>query len=51
VNITQYVATCLTCQKVKVDHQKPGGLLQQLDIPEWKWDNIVMVLLPICQCH
>jgi len=30
-------------------HQKPGGLLQQLDIPEWKWDNIAWILLPICQ--
>ena len=42
MNITQYVATCLTCQKAKVEHQKPDGLLQQLDIPVWKWDSIVM---------
>ena len=48
-DIAQYVAACLTCQKAKVEHQKPGGLLQQLDIPVWKWDSIVMVLLPICQ--
>jgi len=25
--IAQYVATCLTCQKAKVEHQRPGGLL------------------------
>jgi len=40
--IAQYVGTCLTCQKAKVEHQRPGGLLQQLDIPEWKWDSIAM---------
>jgi len=34
--IAQYVVACLTCQKVKEEYQKPGGLLQQLDIPEWK---------------
>jgi len=26
----------------KVEHQKPGGLLQQLDIPKRKWDSIAM---------
>jgi len=25
-----------------VEHQKPGGTLQPLDIPVWKWDNIPM---------
>ncbi|GKB59785.1 putative reverse transcriptase domain-containing protein [Tanacetum coccineum] len=33
---------CLTCSKVKAEHQRPSGLLQQLEIPEWKWDNITM---------
>nr|GEU49735.1 hypothetical protein [Tanacetum cinerariifolium] len=37
-----YVSKCLTCSKVKAEHQRPSGLLQQLDIPEWKWDNITM---------
>ncbi|GKE37530.1 putative reverse transcriptase domain-containing protein [Tanacetum coccineum] len=27
---------------VKAEHQKPSGLLQQPDIPEWKWENITM---------
>ncbi|GJV04173.1 putative reverse transcriptase domain-containing protein [Tanacetum coccineum] len=27
---------------VKVEHQRPLGLLQQPQIPEWKWDNITM---------
>ncbi|GKF79862.1 hypothetical protein Tco_0235430, partial [Tanacetum coccineum] len=27
---------------VKAKHQKPSGLLVQLEIPQWKWDNITM---------
>ncbi|GKB53128.1 putative reverse transcriptase domain-containing protein [Tanacetum coccineum] len=41
-DITTYVSKCLTCSKVKVEHQKPSGLLQQPKIPEWKWDKITM---------
>ncbi|GKB58667.1 putative reverse transcriptase domain-containing protein [Tanacetum coccineum] len=33
---------CLTCLKVKVEHQKSSGLLVQHEIPQWKWDNITM---------
>ncbi|GKD90594.1 putative reverse transcriptase domain-containing protein, partial [Tanacetum coccineum] len=33
---------CLTCVKVKAEHQRPSGLLVQPDIPQWKWDNIIM---------
>ncbi|GJU88287.1 putative reverse transcriptase domain-containing protein [Tanacetum coccineum] len=33
---------CLTCLRVKAEHQKPSGLLVQPDIPQWKWDNITM---------
>nr|GFB24633.1 putative reverse transcriptase domain, ribonuclease H-like domain, aspartic peptidase domain protein [Tanacetum cinerariifolium] len=33
---------CLTCAKVKAEHQKSSGLLVQPKIPEWKWDNITM---------
>ncbi|GKF99904.1 hypothetical protein Tco_0301595, partial [Tanacetum coccineum] len=28
--------------RVKVEHQRPSGLLVQPRIPEWKWDNITM---------
>ncbi|KAL5578646.1 hypothetical protein UlMin_011088 [Ulmus minor] len=40
--VAEYVAKCLICQKVKAEHQRPGGELQPLDIPEWKWDQITM---------
>ncbi|GKA51786.1 putative reverse transcriptase domain-containing protein [Tanacetum coccineum] len=41
-DIATYVSKCLTCLKVKADHQKPSGLLVQLGIPQWKWENITM---------
>ncbi|GKD57487.1 putative reverse transcriptase domain-containing protein [Tanacetum coccineum] len=41
-NIATYVSKCLTCAKVKVEHQRPSGLLVQPDIPQWTWDNITM---------
>ena len=42
LDITDYVAKCLTCQQVKAEHQVPSGLLQPIKIPEWKWDQITM---------
>ncbi|GKA41390.1 putative reverse transcriptase domain-containing protein [Tanacetum coccineum] len=33
---------CLTCAKIKAEHQKPSGFLQQPEIPEWKWEKITM---------
>ncbi|GKE30483.1 putative reverse transcriptase domain-containing protein, partial [Tanacetum coccineum] len=41
-DIATHVSKCLTCLKVKAEHQRPSGLLQQPEIPEWKWDNITM---------
>ncbi|GJX43194.1 putative reverse transcriptase domain-containing protein [Tanacetum coccineum] len=35
-DIATYVSKCLTCAKVKAEHQRPSGLLQQPKIPEWK---------------
>ncbi|GJU01826.1 putative reverse transcriptase domain-containing protein [Tanacetum coccineum] len=40
--IATYVNKCLTCAKVKIEYQKPSGLLVQLEIPQWKWENITM---------
>ncbi|GKF15794.1 putative reverse transcriptase domain-containing protein, partial [Tanacetum coccineum] len=41
-DIVTYVSKCLTCAKVKAEHQKPSGLLQQPEIPVWKWERITM---------
>ncbi|GKG22920.1 putative reverse transcriptase domain-containing protein, partial [Tanacetum coccineum] len=35
-DVAFFVSKCLTCLKVKADHQRPSGLLQQPDIPKWK---------------
>ncbi|KAD7478205.1 hypothetical protein E3N88_01341 [Mikania micrantha] len=40
--IAKYVSECLTCQQIKIEHQRASGLLQPLDIPLWKWDEISM---------
>ncbi|GJW96384.1 putative reverse transcriptase domain-containing protein [Tanacetum coccineum] len=41
-DIATYVSKCLTCAKVKAEHQRPSGLLVQPEIPQWKWDNITI---------
>ena len=44
-SVARWVAQCATCQQVKVEHQVPGGFLQSLSIPQWKWDSIFMDLI------
>nr|GEV49135.1 putative reverse transcriptase domain-containing protein [Tanacetum cinerariifolium] len=41
-DIVVYMSRCLTYLKVKAEHQRPSGLLQQPKIPEWKWEGIAM---------
>ena len=41
-DIAEFVAQCPNCQQVKAEHQKPGGLLQAMEIPTWKWEEINM---------
>ena len=41
-DIADFVAKCPYCQQVKVEHQKPGGMTQEIDIPTWKWEVINM---------
>ncbi|GKD93797.1 putative reverse transcriptase domain-containing protein, partial [Tanacetum coccineum] len=41
-DIAEYVSKCLTCLKVKAEHQRPSGLLQQPEISVWKWKGIAM---------
>ncbi|GJW66069.1 putative reverse transcriptase domain-containing protein [Tanacetum coccineum] len=41
-DIVEYVSKCLTCLKVKAEHQRPSDLLQQPKIPVWEWEGIAM---------
>ena len=53
-DIAAFVAKCATCQQVKVEHQRPGGMMQEFSIPTWKWEEINMdfvIGLPPSQCH
>ncbi|GJX10411.1 putative reverse transcriptase domain-containing protein [Tanacetum coccineum] len=43
-DIATCVSKCLTCAKVKAEHQKQTGLLQQPEILVWKWEGITMDL-------
>ncbi|GKG44512.1 putative reverse transcriptase domain-containing protein [Tanacetum coccineum] len=40
-----YLILGVVTLKVKAEHQKPSGLLQQPEIPEWKWEKITMDLV------
>uniref|UniRef100_A0A251SFU3 RNA-directed DNA polymerase n=1 Tax=Helianthus annuus TaxID=4232 RepID=A0A251SFU3_HELAN len=44
-DVALYVSKCLTCLKVKAEHQRPSGLLVQPEIPVWKWESIAMDLI------
>ena len=51
-DVVEFVSRYLICHQVKVEHQRPVGLLQSLSIPQWKWEKITMdfvVGLPRCQ--
>jgi hypothetical protein len=47
-NVVEYVTLCDTCQRVKVKHQRPTGLLQPLQVPKWKWEEIAMDFIVVC---
>ncbi|GKF32359.1 putative nucleotidyltransferase, ribonuclease H [Tanacetum coccineum] len=42
LDVATFVSKCLVCQQVKIEHQRASGLLQPLEIPVWKWDEISM---------
>ena len=51
-DVTEYVALCNTCRRVKAEHQRPAGLVQPMKIPKWKWEEVRMdfiVALPRTQ--
>ena len=41
-HVGEFIRHCLTCQQVKAEHQRPLGLLQPLEVVEWKWEHITM---------
>ncbi|KAL5550792.1 hypothetical protein UlMin_000968 [Ulmus minor] len=41
-DVTKFVERCLTCQKIKAEHQRPAGEIQSIEVPEWKWEQIAM---------
>ena len=41
-NVARFISKCAVCQQVKIENQRPEGLLQSLPILEWKWDHITM---------
>jgi hypothetical protein len=36
------VAMCDSCRRIKAEHERPARLLQPLQIPQWKWEEIGM---------
>ena len=40
--VAKYVSECDIYRRVKASHLKPTGMLQPLDIPSWKWEDVSM---------
>jgi uncharacterized protein involved in tolerance to divalent cations len=40
--VAEYVALYDTNQRIKAEHQRLARLLQPLQVPEWKWEEIAM---------
>ena len=41
-DVVEFVAKCLICQQVKEENQRPSGLMQRIEIPQWKWEHITI---------
>ncbi|KAJ9544252.1 hypothetical protein OSB04_023959 [Centaurea solstitialis] len=44
-DVAKYVEKCMTCLRVKAEHQMPHGKLQPLETPKWKWEHVTMDLV------
>ena len=42
LHVGYFVRRCLMCQQVKVEHHKPIGLLQPLEVAKWRWEHVTM---------
>jgi hypothetical protein len=40
--VREFVRSCLVCQRNKIDHLHPAGLLQPLDVPSQIWADIAL---------
>ena len=38
--VGDFVRRCLMCQQVKDEHERAVGLLQPLELAEWKWEHV-----------
>ena len=50
-DIAEFVPKCSNYQQVKVERQRPGGLVQNIELPEWKWDMNFITGLPRSQAQ
>ena len=52
-DIADFVSKFPNFQQVKVEHQKPGNMTQEIDIPTWKWHviNMYFIGLPRTRRH
>ena len=41
-DIAVFLEKCPNYQQVKAKHQKPGGLIQEIQVPTWKLEDINM---------
>ena len=41
-HVGHFVRRCLTCQQIKAEHQKLAGLLQPLEVAEWKLEHVTI---------
>ena len=41
-DVAEFISRCLTCQLVRIKHQKPGRELNPLTPPEQKWESVTM---------
>lgn len=44
-NIAKFVVEYLNCEQVNVEHQRLGGLSQDVEIPTLKWEDVNMDFL------
>ena len=41
-DVGKFMYKCINCQLVKAEQKKPSGLLQPLEIPGWKREQVSM---------